>query len=190
MRKGHVLPGALLASTTAWFTHRLLMPTLHIMPPPILPKLARVPPELILVGLPCGLLTGGMGLAFIRGRRALDALPYPPLVRGLVLGAIVGLIGLGLPDTLTCARGRRAPPPPPFASSSQEELPHTSRLIALFLAILSRPCGRNHRWGEDQLDIVANHREPLNVDASTLLSVAKVSLLASATQIAAEWPRD
>ena len=38
VRKGHVLPLALIASVTAWATHRLLMPQLHIMPPPILPR--------------------------------------------------------------------------------------------------------------------------------------------------------
>lgn len=43
--------------------------------------------------MPCGLATGGLALAFIRGRRALDTLPYPPALRGLVLGALVGLRG-------------------------------------------------------------------------------------------------
>ena len=89
----------------------------------------HVPPAFVLLALPCGLLTGGMALLFIRGRRALDSLPFPPVVRGLVLGALVGLIGLHLPETLT--------------------------------------------WGEDQIDILANHRAPLDVGASTLLSVAK-----------------
>lgn len=32
-------------------------------------------------------------------------------------------------------------------------------------------------WGEDQLDILSNHREPLQTGSSTLLAVAKFAAI-------------
>jgi len=128
VHKGVVLAPALVASCFSWLAHRLLMPSLEIMPPPVFPAVSASPAHLLLA-VPCGIITGGLAYAFIRLRRVLDALPFNVWVRGLVLGGVVGLIGLCMPDTLT--------------------------------------------WGEDQIDLIANHRQPLDVRASTALAAAK-----------------
>ena len=37
-----MLPGALVASVGAWLTHRLIIPSLHVMPPPVLEMLEAI----------------------------------------------------------------------------------------------------------------------------------------------------
>jgi len=128
MHKGEVLPGALTASVFAWLLHRCLMNQWNIAPPPTLPPVCLTISE-VWYGLPCGLFAGLLSYAFVRVRKVLDRLPLHYALRGLVMGAAVGLIGLCLPDTLL--------------------------------------------WGEFQIDILANEREPLAVGPSTGLAFAK-----------------
>jgi hypothetical protein len=100
MHKGDVLPAALIASGMAWLAHRYIMRVGNIMPPPTFPP-ACVSITAIWWALPVGLFAGLVSYAFVRARRLLDTLPYPVWARGLILGAIVGYIGLVMPDTLT-----------------------------------------------------------------------------------------
>ena len=126
--RGDTLPAALVASIFAWRVHRSFMDSWNVMSPPVFPVACAEPGDLWRA-MPMGLISAFISYSFIKIRYLLDALPYPKLVRGLTMGAIVGLVGLYLPDTLT--------------------------------------------WGEFQLDIIANNREPLNVYHSTKLGVAK-----------------
>ena len=100
VQKGNILPAALIASICAWWSHRYIMETGNIMPSP------TFPPACITIGtiwwfLPMGLFIGAFANLFVRTRRFLDTLPYPAWARGLILGALVGFIGLLVPDTLT-----------------------------------------------------------------------------------------
>jgi H+/Cl- antiporter ClcA len=101
MHKGDVLPSALIASTVAWLSHRMIMDAANIMPPPILPPVCTMPIGELWLALPLGVFIGFISYCFVRTRQLLDTLPYPTWVRGFVLGSIVGLVGLFMPDTLT-----------------------------------------------------------------------------------------
>jgi len=126
--RGDTLPAALVASIFAWRVHRSFMDSWNVMSPPVFP-VACAEPQDLWRAVPMGLISAFISYSFIKIRYLLDALPYPKWVRGLTMGAIVGLVGLYMPDTLT--------------------------------------------WGEFQLDIIANNRDPLSVWDSTTLGVAK-----------------
>jgi len=100
LNRGATLPAALIASVFAWLTHRVIMDEWNIMAPPTFPAACSQPKELWLA-LPCGLFAAFLSFSFVKIRGALDNLPYPAAVRGLVMGALVGFVGLYKPDTLT-----------------------------------------------------------------------------------------
>ncbi|KAL1526798.1 hypothetical protein AB1Y20_015492 [Prymnesium parvum] len=82
LRRGEVLPSALVASTLSWATHRALMNAGDIPPPPLLPSVCPSIGHLLLA-VPLGLVAGGLSLCFVHARRLLDSLPFRPAMRGV-----------------------------------------------------------------------------------------------------------
>ena len=114
MQRAHVLSASLIACFASWFAHRILMVPFGIE---YSPKMAamRSSPNLgfapamsfdIVFAVPCGLLAGGMSIAFIKARQFLDPIAFPsksyksPLLRGMTCGLIVGAFALLRPHSL------------------------------------------------------------------------------------------